>query len=131
MPRRLPVGGALPSSRFAHYIPAVANQPNRPQKRRVEGSGRVTPKGGPTKPAKSSSRSSSPEASSRYTPPVPAYKKMSPPWWPATMFVPWGLGILMIILNYVGTLPGATSNWYVFGGLGLILVGIIAATQYH
>ena len=47
------------------------------------------------------------------------------------MFVPWGLGILMIILNYVGVLPGSVSNWYVFGGLGLILVGIIMATQYH
>ncbi|MGZ4705608.1 MAG: cell division protein CrgA [Acidimicrobiales bacterium] len=109
----------------------MANQPSRPHKRRVEGSGRVTPKGGPTKPTKSSSRSSTPDASGRYTPPVPAYKKVSPPWWPATMFVPWGLGIVMIILNYVGVLPGSVSNWYVFGGLGLILVGIIAATQYH
>jgi hypothetical protein len=108
----------------------VANQPNRPQKRRVEGSGRVTPKGGPAKAAKST-RSTAPDPSGRYTPPVPAYKKVSPPWWPATMFVPWALGILMIILNYVSLLPGAVSNWYVFGGLGLILAGIIAATQYH
>jgi len=102
---------------------------NRKQGRSKYGAKR--PKGGPTKPAKSSSRSSSPDASSRYTPPVPAYKKVSPPWWPATMFVPWGAGILMIILNYVGVLPGSVSNWYVFGGLGLILIGIIAATQYH
>ena len=50
---------------------------------------------------------------------MPAYKKVSPPWWPATMFVPWGLGILVIILNYVQLLPGSVSNWYVFGGLGL------------
>ena len=34
------------------------------------------------------------------------------------MFVPWGLGILVIILNYVALLPGSVSNWYVFGGLG-------------
>jgi hypothetical protein len=47
------------------------------------------------------------------------------------MFVPWGLGIMVIILNYVQLLPGAVSNWYVLGGLGLILAGIIAATQYH
>ena len=96
----------------------------------------MTPKGGPdkaAKPAKStkSGRTTTPDASGRYTPPVPAYKKVSPPWWPATMFVPWALGIIMIILNYVSLLPGAVSNWYVFGGLGFILAGIIAATQYH
>ena len=28
-------------------------------------------------------------------------------------------------------LPGGTSNWYLDGGLGLILAGIITATQYH
>ena len=107
----------------------MANQPKRPQKRRAEGTGRVTPKGGSSSSATSSG--SAPSASSRYTPPVPAYKKVSPPWWPATMFVPWGLGILIIILNYVQLLPGSVSNWYVLGGLGLILAGIIAATQYH
>ena len=47
------------------------------------------------------------------------------------MFVPWGLGIVVIILNYVELLPGSVSNWWVLGGLLLILVGIIAATQYH
>jgi hypothetical protein len=108
----------------------VANQPNRPQKRRVEGSGRVTPKGGGDKSAKAG-RSTTPDPSSRYTPPIPSYQKVSPPWWPATMFIPWGLGIVVIIMNYVSLLPGAVSNWYVFGGLGLILTGIIAATQYH
>src|SRR3954468_21422990 len=106
---------------------------NRTDLRSAESRDRVgpRPRGDPTSPPKPSPRPPAPEPASRYTPPVPAYKKMSPPWWPATMFVPWGLGILMIILNYVGVLPGATSNWYVFGGLGLILVGIIAATQYH
>ena len=106
----------------------MANEPKRPQKRRAEGSGRVTPKGGP---AKASRGPGTPAPSSRYTPPVPSYKKVSPPWWPATMFVPWGLGIVVIILNYVEFLPGSVSNWYVLGGLGLILAGIIAATQYH
>ena len=37
----------------------------------------------------------------------------------------------VIILNYVQLLPGSVSNWYVLGGLLLILIGIIAATQYH
>ena len=47
------------------------------------------------------------------------------------MFVPWGLGIVVIILNYVLLLPGSVSNWWVLVGLLLILIGIIAATQYH
>ena len=113
---------------LATRFSAVATEPTRPQKRRSEGSGRVTPKGGPVKPSKGSG---APAPSNRYTPPIPAYKKVSPAWWPATMFVPWGLGIVVIILNYVQLLPGAVSNWYVLGGLGLILAGIIAATQYH
>ena len=91
--------GRATASRFPRYISrAVANEPKRPQKRRVEGSGRVTPKGGPAKAPKSS-RSTAPDPSGRYTPPVPSYKKVSPPWWPATMFVPWALGIVVIILE--------------------------------
>ncbi len=37
----------------------------------------------------------------------------------------------MIVANYMNFLPGAVTNWYVFGGLGLILAGIITATQYR
>jgi len=40
-------------------------------------------------------------------------------------------GALMIIMNYMGWVPGGTSNWYLIGGLGLILGGIVAATQFH
>ena len=54
---------------------------NQPAKRRVQGgSGRVTPKGG----AKPQARA--PEASARYTPPVPKELKVSPWWVPAVMF---------------------------------------------
>jgi len=128
-------------------------KPNRPTKRRVEGSGRVTPKGGPTKAepdtstvdpkanppkgtaaraaARSSKRTTTPEASGRYTPRVPSYQKTSGPIVPILMFTFWGLGIAMIMFNYLQFLPGAVSNWYVFGGLGLILAGIVTATQYR
>ena len=121
----------------------MATTPKRPGKHRIEG-GRVTPKGGPSKGGSSntasgrgsSSRSGSkgsktPEASTRYTPRVPTYQKVSPPWVPVLMFGFIGLGILMIVANYLQVLPGAVTNWYVFGGLGLILAGIITATQYH
>jgi hypothetical protein len=70
-------------------------------------------------------------ASSRYTPPVPKYVKQSPPWVPVLMFACLIIGSLMIVLNYVGVLPGAVSNWYLVGGLGLIFAGIITATQYR
>ncbi len=50
------------------------------------------------------------------------------------MFALWGLGLLVIILNYMQILPGATdggNGWYLVGGLGSILAGIIVATQYR
>ncbi|MCB0997539.1 MAG: cell division protein CrgA [Acidimicrobiales bacterium] len=93
----------------------------KPPKRRVQG-GRVTPKGG------------APVASSRYTPPgvhAAAANKVSPPWVAVVMFALLGIGIIVIILNYLDVLPGGTSNWYLLMGLGAILGGIITATQYH
>jgi hypothetical protein len=48
------------------------------------------------------------------------------------MFTLLALGVIVIILNYIDiVLPGATSNGYLLGGLGLILGGIITATQYR
>lgn len=71
----------------------------------------------------------------RYTAPVPASKKgPSPRWVPVLMFALWGIGLGMILLNYMGVLPGSAdggNGWYLIGGLGLILAGIITATQYR
>ena len=58
-------------------------------------------------------------------------KKMSSRWVAPTMFGLLGLGTAMIIINYVDLLPGGTSNWYLLGGLGLVLAGIVTATQLH
>ncbi len=74
------------------------------------------------------------DAKGRYTAPVPASKKgPSPRWVPVLMFAFWGIGLLMIILNYMGVLPGSTdgNGWYLVAGLGLILAGIVTATQYR
>lgn len=49
---------------------------------------------------------------------------------PYLMFGLLGLGVAVILVNYLGVLWEA-SNWYLLGGLGLILAGIVAATQYR
>jgi hypothetical protein len=89
--------------------------------------GRVTPKGGPS-PKKGGP--TGPEASTRYTPPVPKASMISPPWVPWLMAVLFVLGVAVIFLHYTETLlPGAASAWWILVGLGLILGGIITATQ--
>ena len=94
--------------------------------------GRVTPKGGGATKAKAA-----PEqvdagiASGRYTPPIPREQKVSPWYVPAAMFTFLGIGVLTIVLNYVGLLPGDTSNGYLLLGLGFITAGFITATNYH
>ncbi len=101
----------------------------KPAKRRVSGSGgrptggRVTPKG--TRPDR-------PGASTRYTPPDPeGTNGPSPTWVPILMFALLGIGVVVIITNYLGVLPGAPDNWWLIGGLGLVLGGIVTATQYR
>jgi hypothetical protein len=102
----------------------------RPAKRKVPAqSGRVTPKG--TRSGAGASSRPAPDPSGRYTPPIPREMKVSPRWVPVLMFTLLGLGLLVIMLNYLDLVPGGTNNWYLLGGLGLILGGIITATNYH
>ncbi len=82
---------------------------------------RITPKG--TRPV----NAEVPETSPRQAP--VAMRGPSPTWVPVLMFALLILGVLMIVLNYVELLPGAASNWYLLGGLGLVLGGIVTATQ--
>lgn len=115
----------------------MANQARRPNKRRVEGGGRVTPKGGPTARKKpvpkrggGSAGADGPDPSSRYTPPVPHDYMESPRWVPVVMFGLFGIGMVVIVLHYMGVvLPNADSNWWLAAGLGAILGGIVTATQ--
>ena len=96
---------------------------NPPPKRKVKG-GRVTPKGGHTAGPR-------PDASSRYTPPVPREQKVSPPWVRVLMFTLLAIGLVVIFVNYLGVLPGGTKNSYLLVGLASILGGIMTATQYR
>lgn len=105
------------------------------QDRKKKGS-RVTPRGSTqaeTRNALSKGHAAErPETtSSRYTPPVPHEFKVSPTWVPVLMFTLLVLGALVIFLNYLGLLPGATDNKYLLLGLALVLGGIITSTQFH
>lgn len=63
--------------------------------------------------------------------------KVSPWWVPALMAAFLVLGTAIILLNYVGLLPGwgflpdDTSNVWLLVGLAFILAGIVVATQWH
>lgn len=70
-------------------------------------------------------------ASGRYTPPVRREVKVSPRWVPVLMFALLGLGVTVIILNYLGVLPGGSDNTYLLLGLAAITGGFITATQYR
>ncbi|MEY2740097.1 MAG: hypothetical protein RL283_199 [Actinomycetota bacterium] len=50
---------------------------------------------------------------------------------PVLMFVLLGLGSLVILLFYLGFVPGGRNNWWLFGGLVGVLGGLFTATKYH
>ena len=98
------------------YSPAVADD----AKPKAHRAGRATPKGGGPKPT------------GRYTPPTPDSYRSSPIWVPILMFSLLGIGVLVIITNYVDLLPGnGPSNTYLLVGLGCITAGFITATRYR
>jgi hypothetical protein len=51
-------------------------------------------------------------------------------WVPILMFALLGIGTLLILLNYSNAF-WETNNLYLLIGLGMILGGIVTATQYH
>lgn len=67
----------------------------------------------------------------RYTPPIPRSQKVSPKWVPIVMFTLLGLGVAVIVLNYVNALFGDASNGKLLIGLALITGGFVTATNYH
>jgi Cell division protein CrgA len=114
-------------------------------------SGRFTPKksdtpliGGSSTKGKDTADSKTEDAvpayqqSGRYTPPSArarsdaelAASMESPPWVAGLMFLFFGIGLIIIVLNYMFTfLPSSPSNWYLLGGLGAIILGFITATR--
>jgi len=84
------------------------------------------------KPGGAPSGRVTPKPTSRYTPPIPRAEKVSPKWVPIVMFTSLGLGMLVILANYVSLLPGdEPSNLYLLLGLFFITTGFVTATKYH
>jgi hypothetical protein len=68
---------------------------------------------------------------SRYRPPPRKKRKPSPKWFGALILACFIGGVAVIILNYLGIVPGGTHGWYLIGGLVAIAVGFILATQWY
>lgn len=66
---------------------------------------------------------------SRYTPPPPKKAPPSPTWVPVTMFSLMGLGMIVIVGNYLR--GDNASNAFLFVGLGFITAGFLLATQWR
>ena len=70
----------------------------------------------------------------RYQAPPRKKPKASPRWFGATILGIMFAGVLMIVLNYLGLIPGThkqATNLYLFVGLGLIAAGFLASTQWR
>jgi hypothetical protein len=102
----------------------------------------VPPKVVPTKAkalppkAKAKAKGGVQAAPTRYTPAAPSTGRRgpSPKWVPILMLALWALGLLLIVLYYMGVLPGTAdggNGWYLVAGLVSILAGIMVATQYR
>jgi len=99
--------------------------------------GRFTPKTEKTPvtgPVKDPVKDPTSLTTGRYTPPTArqnAKALESPPWLAPVMFALFFIGLATIVLNLTEVLPGASNNWYTLGGLGVILLGFLAATKLH
>lgn len=58
-------------------------------------------------------------------------KGPSPTWYVITMFGLMAVGLLVILANYIGLLPGGTSNTYLIAGLTGIGVGFAMTMNYR
>ena len=97
--------------------------PGKAQKKSSSTTGRVT--------AKSGAGASGSVQSNRYTPPIDRGQKSSPRWFGVLIIAMFALGVLIVILNYAGLLPGGVNNAWLIGAIGAIFVGLLLATCYH
>ena len=63
--------------------------------------------------------------------PPPKEEKTSPKWYAAVMFSLMAIGVVVIILNYIGVFPGGTDNNYLYMGLGAIAAGFLMTLWFR
>lgn len=63
--------------------------------------------------------------------PPPKDDKSSSKWYVAAMFTLMAIGVVVILLNYIGIFPGGTDNNYLYMGLGAIAVGFLMTLWYR
>jgi hypothetical protein len=68
---------------------------------------------------------------SRYTPPPPKKAPPSPLWVPVVLTTLLLTGLVVVLANYLGALPGDQQNRYLILGLLLITGGFVLATTYR
>ena len=69
--------------------------------------------------------------SNRYTPPISKKAKTSPRWMGLLIIALFVVGVLVVIVNYAGLLPGGVNNLWLIAAIGAIFAGLITATRYH
>ncbi|MDP9075438.1 MAG: cell division protein CrgA, partial [Actinomycetota bacterium] len=126
--RRPPAAILTPMARRTKEVPRKS-APTPKGARAPQKGGRVTPKGGNKPTAKSAA--AAPVSTGRYTPPIPKTYKTSPVWVPVLLIGLLVLGMLTILCNYLGLLPGGAKNTYLLVGLFFITCGFITATRYR
>jgi hypothetical protein len=67
----------------------------------------------------------------RYTPPPPKKAPSSPLWYGVAITTLLLVGLLIVVTNYIGLLPGDAENRYLIIGLVFISAGFMMATGYH
>jgi Cell division protein CrgA len=71
----------------------------------------------------------------RRTQPLPRKKrKPSPRWFGLLILGTMFAGVIVIVVNYLGLIPGTSgnaNNLYLFVGLGAIAMGFLLATQWY
>ena len=102
-----------------------------------QGPGRVSKRGGRVTPSSKGSATncgsvaSGSLQSSRYTPPIDKSSKTSPRWFGILILAFFIFGVVIVILNYAGLLPGGVNNIWLVAAIGSIFVGLLLATRYH
>ena len=65
---------------------------------------------------------------------TPARKKRhkdSPRWYGPLILAIMGVGVAVIVLNYMGIMPGGTKPMWLFAGLGLIALGFVGTMFWY